>query len=246
MTPPYCVRQVARRCEKGHGKRSLVGHVVPLICCKYVYSVAPQKYIGGGHGPSQCLCCAYVHMYIYLTCALSTYVQNVHSYLNLACIYVYKYFNATATWIGDWRHNGPLLWNPVRFFILWLANFKFQEQDRVLIPLGPMVPCTLCKYLPMTSLSFILVILKPQSRHLLSCFLGALAQAFFCRQPTQGSYWCLNIHLVSCILYSTVQWPCSLQHCLRECKVLLSWEMPWTTCFVQKYNFLCILFLNFA
>ena len=34
------------------------------------------------------------------------------------------------------------------------------------------------------------------------CFLGALAQAFFCRQHTQGSYRCLNKHLylVSCSL----------------------------------------------
>ena len=32
-------------------------------------------------------------------------------------------------------------------------------------------------------------------------FLGALCSALFWRKPTQGSLWCLNIHLVSCILY---------------------------------------------
>ena len=56
----------------GQDKRSPVRHSVPLLrLVKIVYSVAPPKYTGGGHSPSQyvlyiCKLCLvpYVQMYI--------------------------------------------------------------------------------------------------------------------------------------------------------------------------------------
>ena len=161
----------------------------------YIVSL-PKNRLGEDTALPNVQCCSYVQMYIYLTCALSTYVQMyIVTWIWLLYMYI-STCNATAAWIDDWGPNGPLLLNPAGFLLL------LSKQDCFQIPLGPMVSCTLCKYLPTTSLWIVFYPSNPKASIssspvlmyritctcIILCFLGALAQAFFCRQPTQGSY----------------------------------------------------------
>ena len=78
------------------------------------------------------------------------------------------------------RTHGPP-YKPLKnvFFILWPAS-------------NPQSVSILSSPIPMYRISCTCIFYA---------FLGALCSALFWRKPTQGDFWCLNIHLVSCILY---------------------------------------------
>ena len=185
--------------------------------------------MGGGHGPSHsvlyiCILwlvlmykCTYyldlssvVNMYI-VPCLLCT---NVHSTWTWHPLYICIYllhgtptatgdpmvpFYCTQNWVfisSDYTMNKIVfLWWGPRSLYIFVNIFTHDQPVDSFYPSNPKV----------SILSSPVLMYHITCTCILLCFLGALAQAFFCRQPTQGSYWCLNKHLylVSCIPIST-------------------------------------------
>ena len=108
----------------------------------------------------------------------------------------------------DWGTQRSPFINPC--WVFYSSTSMRQEQDHVLCLWDPWSPVNIVHlfthdqpvasfYPSNTKVPFCPVLMYCITcTCILLCFLGALAQAFFFGQPTQGSYWCLNIHLVSC------------------------------------------------
>ena len=175
----------------------------PLV--KNVNSVVPPKYNGGGHGPSHSV------LYICILCLVFYVQMYIVPGPGILCVNMYIF---TPRHIDcDRGPNGPLLLHPEPGFLspptvprtrsrssggahghcTFVNIFTHDQPVDSFYPSNPRVSIS----------SYPILMYRITCTCILLCFLGALAQAFFCRQPTQGSYWCLNKHLylVSCILY---------------------------------------------
>ena len=160
--------------------------------------------------------CIVLYICLYVHCFLCLF-HYVHMYIvpgsGNRCKYVYiastPRLQSMTRQLGTQR--SPFI-NPC--WVFYSPTSTRPEQDHVLCLWDPWSPVYIVHLFthnqPVASFypsnPKVSISLSPVLMHritctcILLCFLGALAQAFFCRQPTQGSYWCLNIHLVSCIL----------------------------------------------
>ena len=123
-TPPYCVRQVVRRCRMGQEKGSSVGQ--PFLLSphvKIVNSVAPPKYNGGGHGPSHSV------LYICILCLVFDVQMYIVPGPGILCVNMYIFCSMVLRlWTGDPMFPFYCTQNWV-FYLLRLQPAK--KQDRV-------------------------------------------------------------------------------------------------------------------
>ena len=147
------------------------------------------------------------------------------NYLDLAsCCVVYIVYTSLHGYVQVlWcpGPNGPLLTLRLSvIFTLYHLN-KIVPMAGTHGPFNPFimgfyyVTCPLdCFYANNTNLVSISSSPVPMYHITCTCifyaFLGALCSALFWRKPTQGSFWCLNIHLVSCICWNWIGVSCFL------------------------------------
>ena len=136
-----------------HGKIIvLVEQPVPLIKpVNIVNCDAPQKYIGGGHGPPQSV--LYIIIYVhYLSCAIVLYVHFVHStwfWQTLVYLYIRQARCKSVPRLCDRGPKGILLIYPCWVFY---TSTSSQEQDRMYNFLGTHGPhCLIVNIYPRPS-----------------------------------------------------------------------------------------------